>query len=1372
MLDAIDERTLLVALSHVLFKTAELVDPEPVVRRAHEAGAHVFLDAYQSVGAVPLDVTALGVDFATGGSVKWLCGGPGAAWLYVRPDLAERLEPAFTGWQAHEQPFAFEPEQRYAQGAQRFLTGTPNVPALYAATAGYDLIEELGVDPIRSNSLRLTTLLIRLLDEAGLEVTSERDPHRRGGTVCVRTPHFEAVHKELAERQILCDFRPDVGLRLGPHYFTTEDELALRGRPDRGDRRERRVRAPPRRGGALLATVLSSGGGRLCRLPRRAPGRRPFLPGLRDNGRRPGRGRRAQGRHRPVRRSRRLHEPRGAAGSRGRARRAGALRGAAAGGARALRRHGREVHRGRRDGPVRRAGLREDDPERAVRAALAIRDAVADLNEAGPAFELRVRVGVNTGEALVALGARPEEGEATASGDVVNTAKRLEEAAPPGGVLVGEATWRATRDAIEYRTAEPVVAKGKAEPVRPGRRWRRGPRSAPTCARDGVRRSSAVRTRSTCCGTRSTERGVTARRSSSRSSASRASGRAGWCEELASALDAEPDLVFWRRGRSLPYGEGVTFWAAAEMVKAQAGVLATDTADEAGTKLALAVRALVADEAEARWVESHLRRLVGIGSERAPEERREREFSAWRRFFEAMAEQRPLVLVFEDLHWADDALLDFVDELVDRSADVPLLVIATARPELLARRPGWGGGKRNATTISLSPLTDEQTARLLGALLERAVLQADVQTELLALVGGNPLCAEEYVRMLIDRGLVSGGRIATGPPLPLPETVQGIIAARLDALGADEKALVQDAAVVGRSFWPGALVALGIRRRTGSESSCTASSARSSCGASARPPWRRRRSTPSRTCSSATWRTARSHVRGAGSATGGRPTGWSRSGRTAPRTARRCSRTTTSRPSSSTARRGGTPRSSRSPRGKALRAAAERASALHAPAAAARLYGEALELWPADDPDRDELVFRRGRALLQSGEPGAELVARARDALLRAGRKEVAAEAEVTLADDAWAHGRSGEALEALGRARDLLADSPPTPVKAYVHSRFTGFLMADGQEERALELGRQTLAMAEGLGLEDVFASVLVSIGVARTSLGDVGGLARPRPEPRVRGAHRAGRGRPQPVQSRERVREPRRARARVRPLRQRSRGGTEARGSGGDACGSRPRVSTSATGAASGTRRSRRPSGRLRAGRASMPLSSAHPSSGRAATSSARRPSRRVHWRSPARPRRPRRCCRRSRLPRGRPWIATISGPRRRCSTSCAGSGPRPSSSRASGPPKPPSPPRRRGAASRSSGCSTARRARTRWIDAACTYLAEDFAAAADTFAVIGSAPDEAFARLRAAESLVLAGRRAEADVQLRSALAFHRAVGARRYVRAGEALLSASA
>jgi kynureninase len=225
IVDAIDDRTLLVPISHVLFKTAEIQDVEPIVRRAHEVGAHVVLDCYQSAGIVPVDVTALGVDFAVGGSVKWLCGGPGNGWLYVRPDLAERLQPTFTGWQAHEQPFSFEEEMRYAHGAARFLTGTPNVPAHYAATAGYDLIEEIGVARIRENSVRQTQLLIDLADEAGFEVRSPREASRRGGTITVHVPDFPAVHRELTAREIICDFRPDAGIRLGPHYFTTDDEL-------------------------------------------------------------------------------------------------------------------------------------------------------------------------------------------------------------------------------------------------------------------------------------------------------------------------------------------------------------------------------------------------------------------------------------------------------------------------------------------------------------------------------------------------------------------------------------------------------------------------------------------------------------------------------------------------------------------------------------------------------------------------------------------------------------------------------------------------------------------------------------------------------------------------------------------------------------------------------------------------------------------------------------------------------------------------------------------------------------------------------------------------------------------------------------------
>jgi kynureninase len=225
IVEAIDDRTLLVPITHVLFKTAEIQDVAAIVHRAHEVGAHVVLDAYQSAGIVPLDVTELKVDFAVGGSVKWLCGGPGNGWLYVRPDLADVLEPTLIGWQAHARPFGFEPELDYADGSARFLTGTPNVPALYAATPGYDLIEEIGVDRIRENSIRQTQLLIDLCGDAGFDVGSPRDASRRGGTVTVRTPEFEAVHKELGERQIICDFRPDAGLRLGPHYYNTDEEL-------------------------------------------------------------------------------------------------------------------------------------------------------------------------------------------------------------------------------------------------------------------------------------------------------------------------------------------------------------------------------------------------------------------------------------------------------------------------------------------------------------------------------------------------------------------------------------------------------------------------------------------------------------------------------------------------------------------------------------------------------------------------------------------------------------------------------------------------------------------------------------------------------------------------------------------------------------------------------------------------------------------------------------------------------------------------------------------------------------------------------------------------------------------------------------------
>src|SRR5207302_11219741 len=208
VVDAIDERTLLVPISHVLFKNGEIQDVAPIVRRAHETGAHVVLDCYQSAGVVPFGLTELGVDFAVGGSVKWLCGGPGAGWLYVRPDLAERLEPTLVVWQAHSRPFAFEPELEYAQGGRRFLTGTPNVPALSAATAGYDVIEEVGVPRIRERSLALTQLVFGLCDEAGLAVVSPREPERRGGTGTDSPPDHRPCPRGAGEAGRVCVFPP------------------------------------------------------------------------------------------------------------------------------------------------------------------------------------------------------------------------------------------------------------------------------------------------------------------------------------------------------------------------------------------------------------------------------------------------------------------------------------------------------------------------------------------------------------------------------------------------------------------------------------------------------------------------------------------------------------------------------------------------------------------------------------------------------------------------------------------------------------------------------------------------------------------------------------------------------------------------------------------------------------------------------------------------------------------------------------------------------------------------------------------------------------------------------------------------------------
>ena len=225
LLAAIDERTRLVAISHVLFRSAFIMDVAAVCRRAHEVGALVSVDAFHSVGVISVDVKQLGVDFLTGGVLKWLCGGPGGCFLYVAPEVARRLTPALTGWQAHARPFAFEPEMAYADDSFRWLTGTPVIPALYAAVEGPRIVKRAGIERIRAKSMRQTARLIELADARGYRVTAPRDAERRGGTVAFDVPHGYEVSEALLANDVLVDYRPGAGIRVAPHFYTTDEEL-------------------------------------------------------------------------------------------------------------------------------------------------------------------------------------------------------------------------------------------------------------------------------------------------------------------------------------------------------------------------------------------------------------------------------------------------------------------------------------------------------------------------------------------------------------------------------------------------------------------------------------------------------------------------------------------------------------------------------------------------------------------------------------------------------------------------------------------------------------------------------------------------------------------------------------------------------------------------------------------------------------------------------------------------------------------------------------------------------------------------------------------------------------------------------------------
>ena len=440
----------------------------------------------------------------------------------------------------------------------------------------------------------------------------------------------------------------------------------------------------------------------------------------------------------------------------------------------------------------------EDDAERAVRAALRILEAIAEMNEQDVGRSFQVRIGINTGEAVVAVGARPELGEGIVTGDVVNTASRLQGVAPVNGIAVSEQTYRQTERIFDYERMEPVAVKGKAEPVALYR-----PLQAR--ARFG---SDVTREHTTPLVGRELERPLligTFERAAQQGSCQLVTlvgepgvGKSRLCMELFAHVDARPDLVTWRQGRCLPYGEGIAFWALGEIVKAECGILESDSPQVAEAKLE---RTLPEDDRDRGWLRARLAPLVGLAGEPASHEE---SFAAWRRFLESLASDGPAVLVFEDLHWADQALLAFLEHLADWAEGVPLLVLCTARPELYERHSSWASGLRNAITINLPPLSDEETTALVSSLLQRAVLPVETQRALLERAGGNPLYAEEFVRLLIDRGQL-------GEMVEVPGSVQALIAARLDTLSTERKSLLQDASVVGKVFWAGALAEMGDR---------------------------------------------------------------------------------------------------------------------------------------------------------------------------------------------------------------------------------------------------------------------------------------------------------------------------------------------------------------------------------------------------------------------------------------------------------------------------------------------------------------------------------------------------------------------------------
>src|SRR5918995_1647371 len=615
----------------------------------------------------------------------------------------------------------------------------------------------------------------------------------------------------------------------------------------------------------------------------------------------------------------------------------------------------------------------EDDPERAVRCALGMLTAIEELNLAHPSLDLAVRIGITTGEALVRLG--PDQRSEGVVGDVVNTASRLEGVAPAGGGVVGEATFRATRRLFDYQELVTVVG----------------------------------------------EPGV---------------GKSRFVTELAASIDDRPELVAWRQGRCLPYGDGITFWALGEIVKAQAGILESDPSAEVAAKLEAAVADLLADPSERGWLRERLAPLVGIAGPDAVKAERAELFAAWQRFVEAIAASHPLVLVIEDLHWADQAMLE------------------------------WAAG--------------------------------------------NPLYAEEFARLLADQGLVVEGEVAAAPDIPVPETVHGLIAARLDTLTPEVRALVQNAAVVGRVFWPGAVAAMDGNRPAGADASAGPDTAGQALLDGLAELERKQLIQRARTSSVqhqdeyVFWHALVRDVAYAQIPRVGRArrhqavAEWveavagERVGDLAEVVAHHHGQALTYA------------RAAREPQARIdqlveptrrfLILAGDRTINLDLDRARA-YYRQAVELGQPRDPERPHLLVRTGRVAFQSGDyPEAVAVYEEAIAdLRRTGDLQGLGATLGRLATVLWNQGDTRGSSAALTEAIELLEREPPGPELASAYVRMAGDRVTAGHASEALDWANKGLALADDLGgLPRVRARVLDARGMARCDLGDfAGGMA-----------------------------------------------------------------------------------------------------------------------------------------------------------------------------------------------------------------------------------------------------------------------------------------